>query len=615
MVKKLFLFITLLHCLCSLALAAEFTATIDRGTIALNQKLVLRLRLVDASPKSSPDFSGIRKVFDILGTSRSTRSQWVNGQSSSLTEWQMSLAPKKIGSVSIPSISVKTGDGVLKTKQLAVKIKKAKPTPAKDEKIGVFIENSVSRKKPYKYEPFIYSVKLYTADAAENIRFEPLKLEDVSVKQNGSHSIYLSEYKGVEMNVIEVSYIITPLKHGPITIPKLKISGMHISMQGNRFDGIFGSFFGNQAQGDLFTRKSREFLLQSKEIKLDIQPPQKGATPWLPAQSISLKESLSSDEFRVGMPITRSITTIATGLTGKQLPEGGAGLRDNGDFQIYSETPEFTNNIKGSLISSSRKDTYSIIPQKAGEITLPVIRLKWWNVLKSRPESASVPARTIKIAPSRMITAPEEDKAGKPGSSENAIKIGDNSASNSAWGFGADGGFANVLAYLFLAIFGAGGVFLLYHFVDLSSLLKLLQKFRLTPVNSKEMAGGQAVLAQGQAVSDIIAKPAIALKDIDSVSSARELYEFLNKYAHYHFQTPSNSSLGKIFASMEKSCADIKEEQYKNIIQKLEDSLYAGKEIDLASVRLECAELLKLAKKKQPSAKKRASSELPKLNP
>ena len=86
---------------------ATLTATADRTIIDSNETLQLLLRLDSQVLLGEPDFSAIETDFEILSTSRQQKYSRSNGQTQSYTDWNLLLAPKRIGRLLVPSIKFK----------------------------------------------------------------------------------------------------------------------------------------------------------------------------------------------------------------------------------------------------------------------------------------------------------------------------------------------------------------------------------------------------------------------------------------------------------------------------------------------------------------------------
>ena len=583
MVKKLFLFIAIL---CSVAFAAEFSASVSNKELALNHSLILKLKLSDATAKSTPDFSKLKDFFDIVATGQYSSTTIINAKSSTVTEWNLTLKAKKEGNVTIPAITVDTSSGKISTKELTVKIAPAKPLSFIDKNSGIFVESSVDNKKPYKFEPFFYTIKLYTKYDVKNVIFSPLELADVSVKPNGSYNIYPDKYKGEPVNVIELSYVITPLNSGQITIPGTKITGVYTTHHGMGIASLFDSIFESD-QRSMTVTNSEEFVIESKKSQIEVLPPAANITPWLPAKSVSLKEDMNKGDLMVGKPITRTITITANGLRGNQLPSIASDLIDSEDYKIYAEIPEITDKIEKKIITSSRKESYTIIPQKSGKITLPSVDVKWWNVKQSKLEHATLPAKTLQIMPGAIV-----DNVAAPKIQETDLDVPRQKIITEP---------DNFSLYFLLALLGFGGLFVIYRFTKLRPNIEWLSKYR-TDITTKNK-------------TENLNESPKQFRDLNSVSSVKELHEFLKYYAHCNLNLSQNSSLRIIFSTIKDNSSNIKEEHYSQLVRKLEGVLYANQDCDIVEIRRECLNFLKLAKKDKKQKIKKNESKLPKLNP
>lgn len=114
----------------------------------------------------------------------------------------------------------------------------------------------------------------------------------------------------------------------------------------------------------------------------------------------------------VGIPSTRTIVVEGEGLLETQLPDivvaPQAGVRQ------YADQPELEREITSAGLLSRRRVNYAVIAQSAGVVTLPGVRLPWWNVVEQRWEVAELPERTIRVAPSGESVAADPPAAPVP---------------------------------------------------------------------------------------------------------------------------------------------------------------------------------------------------------
>ena len=159
-------------------------------------------------------------------------------------------------------------------------------------------------------------------------------------------------------------------------------------MFGNR-SGVFGGSFQSTR---LIRARSPEFTLKVQEVPAEMRN-----STWLPARELTLTETWSPDdtEFQVGDPITRTVTIHAKGLTGEQLPD--LALPKNPHVKIYPDQATTTTNFDGSWAVGTREQKLALVPTQPGQVTIPEIHIRWWNLETHQPEDAVLPARTITI--------------------------------------------------------------------------------------------------------------------------------------------------------------------------------------------------------------------------
>ncbi len=113
----------------------------------------------------------------------------------------------------------------------------------------------------------------------------------------------------------------------------------------------------------------------------------------------------------MGEPITRTLTITANGLTATQLPAMDSGKIDG--LKLYPDQPALKNGQDGNGIIGTREQKIAYIPTRAGNITLPAIEIKWWNVNTNQAEVARLPARSITVLPGspNQVSAPPPSPA------------------------------------------------------------------------------------------------------------------------------------------------------------------------------------------------------------
>lgn len=383
--------------LCGAAAApaiAALQAQVDQNPVPEDQSFTLTLE--SDGTDGTPDLSGLARDFDVMGTSKSSSINIVNGAMSRTIDWQISLMPKHSGTLTIPAIAV----GGERSAPITVTVTpagQAQGQTANRQPRAVFLEASAEPHQAYVQQQLHYTVRLYHAvDLANGATLsEPsFTAGQAVVERLGKDRTYETTRNGTQYEVIERDYAIYPQKSGKLVIPPLEFEG-DVEQGGSGFFGL-----------DPFNSNTRHLRLKSPAVTLTVKPPPAAFTgnQWVPAQKLQLAEtwSQSPTTFTVGQPITRTVTLTAQGLTAAQLPDLTApvpGLKE------YPDRPSLKDQKDEQGITGVRQESIAMIPTRPGTLTLPALEVPWWNTATDRLEVARVPARTITVAPAPGGTA------------------------------------------------------------------------------------------------------------------------------------------------------------------------------------------------------------------
>jgi hypothetical protein len=100
---------------------------------------------------------------------------------------------------------------------------------------------------------------------------------------------------------------------------------------------------------------------------------------------------------RVGEPVRRTLAIRAAGLSGAQLPELELPAVE-GAKQYSEPATDDTASENGEVISVKLQET-TLIPTRAGTLSLPAIELAWWDTTADEARTARLPAQTLQVAP------------------------------------------------------------------------------------------------------------------------------------------------------------------------------------------------------------------------
>ncbi len=356
---------------------ASLTATADRTIIDSNETLQLLVRLDSQALMGEPDFSVIESDFEILSTSRQQQYSRVNGQTQSYTDWNLLLAPKRIGRLLVPSIKYK------KDISNAIEITVRKATAASAAGQPVYTETLVDKSEVYIQEQLLLTHRLYTSVRLSDLGLDPLKVDD-ALMQKVSETQFQKNVAGKNYQVVEIIYALFPQASGKLQIPALRFSAYEAS--NNRYGGF-------SARGNRIIRNT-----DAKTIDVMTRPAHIDIDNWMPANSIRLEQQWSSplDQLKVGEPVTRNISITASGLTGAQIMP--LSLSESDDYKVYPDQPQLSDSADAAGVTGIRRESFALVPNRPGEITVPAVSVRWWNSRKQRMQTATLDAVTLQVA-------------------------------------------------------------------------------------------------------------------------------------------------------------------------------------------------------------------------
>lgn len=389
MVKLRFPFWLLLATLLPLKALAltELQASVDKNPVSQGEYVALTVTADDDLQSQALDTSALLKDFIVGRTSVGRSTQIINFDTRKETRWQILLAPKQLGQVTIPAFEI---NGVKSNPiQLQVVDSGSQPQQMKN----LFLRTSVSSDEAYIGQLLTYKVKLYLAvDLQRGVLSTP-NIEGAQIKQVGDDKDSNEIVNGRRYRVIERTYSIVADNPG-----KLMINGVNFS----------GDVLMNSPSSGMFSfQESRPVQAQGDSLVVTIKPiPQAYVGDWLVADLVALQEDWKDNQsYEAGQPITRNITLLASNADETSLPDLHIPLP--ADMRSYPDKPVKKTYVRNGQMVAKLAQTIAIVPAKAGNYTLPEIKVAWWNPHLNQEEYATLPARHIKVKPASNAPAPD----------------------------------------------------------------------------------------------------------------------------------------------------------------------------------------------------------------
>ena len=369
---------------------AEVSAWVDNNPVVVGEMFRLHIEAKNVDDPQEPDLSEIRGL-QVLNRSVQNQTSIVGTSITRTVNWTYVMLAPSSGNYRIPALQV----GSEKTIPIALKAEESSQSP--NNQI-VRLEVDVSPNEVYPQQQVLVRVRIIRTGAQlENESLTPFELPGTQIEKVNQRS-FRKVKNGKRQLITEISYVLLPEKSGTILLPQLSYQGNEI--RGGNSQGNFGNF-GNF--GNIFQQRGRRIFSNSEAQTIQVKALPVGFKGWwLPAAKLELEEQWQPDppEFRVGEPVTRTLTVNAYGVFGNQIPELSFELPEK--MKAYADQPSIETVKTQEGLKGTRVEKWAIIPGQAGKLELPEISVAWWDVRKDEIRTSVFPARIIEVFPATV---------------------------------------------------------------------------------------------------------------------------------------------------------------------------------------------------------------------
>ncbi|MCP4274621.1 MAG: protein BatD, partial [Gammaproteobacteria bacterium] len=364
---------------------AAVSISIDRNPIRVNETFELTLHM-ESAPVSRPPLEGLPAAISIIRSSNFYQRSSINGKTEIQAGWRFTLKATEVGIFTIPAFNI---DGNL-TKPIQLKVLTAvNSTSINGQQDAIQLKATVDFNEVYVQQQIIFTIHLYRTVQAQYASLTEPKMPEALLERLGEDRQFETDINGKRYIVLERRYVIFPQQQGTQEISPV-IFTAEVSEGTQRFPSL-----------GRFQSKSKTVSLSSKSIKINVKAQPKILDNWwLPATKVTLTEKWLPEppEFRVGKPVTWNYTIEALGLTATQIPE--ILPLDIEGLKFYPDTANSENTATQEGIVGSRIQKIAVVPARAGALTLPELKISWWDVTQDKEREITLPERTIEVLPS-----------------------------------------------------------------------------------------------------------------------------------------------------------------------------------------------------------------------
>lgn len=328
----------------------------------------------DVSSLPAPDIEKVSPDFDILARNQRYSIRSVNGDTVGEITWTYQLSPKSTGKLTIPALSFQ--DAV--SDPVTIEVTNSAPPDQASENRDSFIELTADKAEVYVQEQLILTVRLFFRGNLIRGELSDPQHPNAVIEPLGKQKESSSLRDGVRYRMVERRYALFPQKTGSLNLPAIRFEGQARSPDGSL----------------RFLRDSAElFEVQVKDV-----PAEFSGSTWLPATDLTLAEAGMPPTLNLetGENLTRTLSLQATGLPSEALPPLPDSVPDG--LRSYPESPQRDTSTGPAGITSTLTQTRALVPVTEGQLTLPAIRIPWWDTESNSEKVALIPAQTLNVA-------------------------------------------------------------------------------------------------------------------------------------------------------------------------------------------------------------------------
>ena len=366
--------------LLSSLVSAEIRSDVDRRAISMGESLRLTIT-GDASERLDQlDLAALQFDWEILSSSSSTNTSFINGSRSTTRTLTLDLLPLRDGLLSIPALST----GGKRTTPIAITVNPQ--TVSADGGDSVRFSIDIDKQSVYIQEQIVLTVTIEQAINLDGAEVTQLELENAIVEELTRRN-FQRQINGRLWRVTQLRYAIYPQQRGTLEIPSLALTAREV-LPGRSLLGA---------------RLGKRFRLSEEPVSITVKPVPESFTGsvWLPANSLELTQSWSKapETMEIGDSTTRTLSLAADGLLSSQLPPITS-MSDSSSIsgiRVYpdQESSDQIERTEGFLGKRTRSE--ALVASGSGSRTLPEVRVPWWNTKTDTLEYAVLPSTTISV--------------------------------------------------------------------------------------------------------------------------------------------------------------------------------------------------------------------------
>lgn len=383
LLRKISIIFILLNLMIVNAVAAvTANASVSHKQIFLGDIFYLNIEVNDTGSQYQLNTSALTDDFTVYRPSRKEQQAYINGNYTATTSWSIRLQAKQTGEFTIPSLNI----GKVATQPITITVSQPGKQQESSSQDRIFIENSVDKTQVYLDQPILLTTNIFISGQLNDGDIQPPQLAGAEIQRTGKEEQSQLIRNGIRYRVFTYQYQISPSIIGEDKISSpLLIGSVRKSVPINDWQ--------NKIIAEPINIRGNSIDITVKAIPQDFQG------DWLVSEDVRLVENtdLQAKQYKVGEPITRSISLQVASIPIEQMPEIKLGYDKS--LRYYPDQDELNQGTAGNLLYSQRTISHAIIASESGTLVLPKISIPWWNSVTDKQEFATIPAQVLTILP------------------------------------------------------------------------------------------------------------------------------------------------------------------------------------------------------------------------
>lgn len=412
--------------------AVEISASVDANVISLDDRLILSVRIADAMGAGEPVLPEM-EGFRIVNKGHSTQIQMVNAHLSMSGQYDYTLMPLKVGTMTIAPITLTHKNETYRTEPITVEVKEDRaavsaPKPVDGAREGapapsgaasgkkMFIELTADRSEVYLHEQVTLTFRFYfSGGLAEQPVYEAPAAPGFVEKHlgDGKSVNYARVLGGRRYQVSELKTALYPYQTGELNVGPARLKGALLVESGRRqapSRGIFDmdDFFNDPFFGRFETRP---FELVSNQVKIAVRPlPAEGAPQGEVAVGCyTLQVEAKPQEVHVGDPVTLTMVVGGEGDLERVPPPR---VSDLAGFKSYEATSSTETSGTTDTVRGVKKFEQAIVPLNDRIREIPQVVFNYFDPRERKYLTLKWGPVPIKVLPpgdaaaAKIISAP-----------------------------------------------------------------------------------------------------------------------------------------------------------------------------------------------------------------